>query len=157
MATLQQQITAELGVRQEIDPAAEIRRRIDFLKEYLGRTALNGYVHGISGGQDSTLVGMLAQRAVAELREEGKSARFVALRLPYAVQSDEEDAQLALKFIDPDETYTLDIARATDGITAEMHSRGIEVSDFNKGNIKARERMVAHYAIAGEWADRKSG
>ena len=151
MATLQQQITAELGVRQEIDPAAEIRRRIDFLKEYLGRTALNGYVHGISGGQDSTLVGMLAQQAVAELREEGKSARFVALRLPYAVQSDEEDAQLALKFIDPDETYTLDIARATDGITAEMHSRGIEVSDFNKGNIKARERMVAHYAIAGEW------
>lgn len=26
------------------------------------------------------------------------------------------------------------------------------MSDFNKGNIKARERMVAQYAIAGEYA-----
>lgn len=151
MATLQQQITAELGVRQQIDPGVELRRRVDFLKEYLQRTGLRGYVHGISGGQDSTLVGLLAQRAVAELREEGESARFIALRLPYAVQSDEEDAQLALKFIEPDETLTIDIARATDGITAELRSRGIDVSDFNKGNIKARQRMVAHYALAGEW------
>lgn len=151
MVTLQEQIATELGVRPDIDPEAEIRRRIDFLKDYLLGTNLNGYVHGISGGQDSTLVGMLAQRAVHELREAGRSARFVALRLPYAVQSDEEDAQLALKFIDPDETYTIDIARATDGITADLQRRGIHVSDFNKGNIKARERMVAHYAVAGEW------
>src|SRR5699024_11436160 len=78
-------------------------------------------------------------------------SRFIALRLPYAVQSDEEDAQLALKFIEPDETLTIDVARATDGIAAEMLSRGIAVSDFNKGNIKARQRVVAHYALTGEW------
>src|SRR5699024_7930003 len=98
----------------------------------LVRTRLHGYVLGISGGQDSTLVGALAQRAVAELREEGVSVRFVALRLPYAMQSDEEDAQLALKFIDPDETYTIDIAVATDAIEQQMVGHGISVSDFNK-------------------------
>src|SRR5699024_4356670 len=124
---------------------------IEFLKDYLARTKLGGYVLGISGGQDSTLVGVLAQRAVAELREEGGQARFVALRLPYATQSDEEDAQLALRVIDPDETYTSDIAVATDAIEQQMVGHGISVSDCNKGNIKARQRMVAHYAVAGEW------
>src|SRR5699024_11431129 len=78
-------------------------------------------------------------------------ARYDAHRLPYATQSDEEDAQLALKFIDPDETYTIDIAVATDAIEQQMVGHGISVSDFNKGNIKARQRMVAHYAVAGEW------
>ena len=29
-------------------------------------------------------------------------------------------------------------------------SLGLPISDFNKGNIKARERMIAQYAIAGQ-------
>lgn len=151
MISLQQQAIRSLRVRPSIDAETEIRTRIQFLKDYLRRTGLKGYVLGISGGQDSTLAGMLAQRAVAELRDEGVECRFVALRLPYRTQGDEEDAQLALKFIDPDVTYTVDIADATDAIVDQFAAQGVEMTDFNKGNIKARQRMIAHYAVAGEF------
>lgn len=147
--TLQQQIIRDLQVQPVIDPGTELRRRLDFLKDYLLETGLKGYVLGISGGQDSTLVGWLAQQAVAELRAEGHDVRFVALRLPYDVQADEEDAQLALKFIDPDETYTIDVAPATDSLVDAAGE--VVITDFNKGNIKARQRMIAQFAVAGEW------
>ncbi len=41
---------------------------------------------GISGGQDSTLVGKLVQMSVNELREEGIDCTFIAVKLPYGVQ-----------------------------------------------------------------------
>ncbi|MFI7169875.1 ammonia-dependent NAD(+) synthetase [Rhodococcoides fascians] len=145
-------IMRELAVQSTIDPVTEVRRRVDFLKDYLASTPASGFVLGISGGQDSTLTGKLAQRAVTELRAEGHEAEFVAVRLPYGVQADEDDAAIALKFIDPDRTVTVNIKEASDAAaaaTAEALGTG-EVRDFVRGNIKARQRMVAQYAIAGE-------
>ena len=106
---------------------------------------------GISGGQDSTLAGRLAQIAVERLRDSGVDAHFLAVRLPHGVQVDEDDAQLALRFIEPDETVTVDIAPATKALSDEVAGAlGAPLSDFNKGNVKARLRMVAQYALAGE-------
>ncbi len=146
----QDDIIAAVGARAHIDPATELRRRIDFLKEYLATTGLAGYVLGISGGQDSTLAGWLAQQAVAELRADGARAVFVALRLPYRVQHDEGDAQQALAFIQPDEALTLDIAGPVDALVDQSAAAGVPLGDFTRGNVKARLRMVAQYAIAGE-------
>ncbi len=59
---------------------------MDFLKAYLRKHPfLKTYVLGISGGQDSTLAGRLAQLAVEEMRAETRddSYRFIAVRLPY--------------------------------------------------------------------------
>lgn len=81
MATLRESIIEELGTKPTIDAAAEVRARVQFLKDYVRSTPAKGFVLGISGGQDSTLAGALAQRAVAELREEGHEAEFVAVRL----------------------------------------------------------------------------
>ncbi len=67
---------------------------------------------GISGGQDSTLAGRLAQLAAESIREEGGNAEFIAVRLPHGTQQDEDDAQLALKFIKPDKSWTFDIKSA---------------------------------------------
>lgn len=145
-------IMRELAVQSTIDPVTEVRRRVDFLKDYLASTPASGFVLGISGGQDSTLTGKLAQQAVTELRVDGHEAEFVAVRLPYGVQADEDDASIALKFIDPDRTVTVNIKDASDAAaaaTAEALGTG-EVRDFVRGNIKARQRMVAQYAIAGE-------
>jgi len=100
--SLQEDIIAQLGV---IDPQEEIRRSIDFLKDYLQKHPfLKTFVLGISGGQDSTLAGRLAQLAMEEMRAETGDAsyQFVAVRLPYGVQADEADAQKALAFIQPD-------------------------------------------------------
>ena len=44
---------------------------------------------------------------------------FIAVRLPYTVQADEDDAQLALQFIRPDRQVTFNIQRAVEGVAAE--------------------------------------
>lgn len=149
---MQKEIVDKLGVKPTIDVAVEIESRVDFLVNYLRTTRAAGYVLGISGGQDSTLAGKLAQLAVEKARDEGLEAQFVAVRLPHGVQADEDDAQLALNFIAPDETVTVNIEPATTAIsTAVAEALGMErLGDFNKGNVKARMRMIAQYAIAGE-------
>lgn len=152
MNDLQQRIIRELGVVPEIDAAAEIERRVAFLADYAAALpGVRGFVLGISGGQDSSLAGRLAQLAAERLRERGIDAEFWAMRLPYGVQHDEDDAQLALSFIRPDHTVTVNIADSVDGMVAALtEATGEPVSDFNKGNVKARARMVAQYGLAGD-------
>jgi len=117
---------------------------------YLWRAGAKGLVLGISGGQDSSLAGRLCQLAVEQLGAEGHPSTFLAVRLPYATQRDEDDAQLALDFIRPQSSATFNIMRAVDGIDDEyLVSTGRELPDFDKGNVKARARMVAQYALAG--------
>ncbi|MEP6478339.1 MAG: ammonia-dependent NAD(+) synthetase [Rhodoglobus sp.] len=151
MREVQAQIISDLEVSPAVDPAQQVRTRIDFLKNYLRAAHAQGFVLGISGGQDSSLAGRLCQLAVEELRAEGTSAEFTAVRLPYSVQADEADAQLALTFIKADHEVTFNIKRGVDGFEAEYADAiGAEMSDFTKGNVKARSRMIAQYAIAGQ-------
>ncbi|MGG0150849.1 ammonia-dependent NAD(+) synthetase [Bacillus mycoides] len=149
--TLQEQIMKALHVQPVIDPKVEIRKRIDFLKAYLKTTGAKGFVLGISGGQDSTLAGRLAQLAVEEVRNEGGNATFISVRLPYKVQKDEDDAQLALQFIQADQSVAFDIASTVDAFSNQYENLlGESLTDFNKGNVKARIRMVTQYAIGGQ-------
>lgn len=151
MRELQALVIKEMGVKPVIDAAAEVRSRVDFLKEYLLASGTKGFVLGISGGIDSTLAGRLAQSAAEELREAGTDAKFVAVRLPYGQQLDEADAQAALEFVAADVERTLNVQAGVDGLEeAFLAATGAPVSDFNKGNIKARMRMIAQYALAGE-------
>ena len=152
MSAMQSDIIAALGVAPTINPEEEITRRVQFLVDYLDATGAKGYVLGISGGQDSTLAGRLAQMAVEKRRAAGQEATFVAVRLPHGVQADEDDAQLALQLIQPDETVTVNIEPATTAMAgAVAEALGTDgLGDFNKGNVKARMRMIAQYAIAGE-------
>ena len=151
MSSLQQQIIEELHVLPTINAEEEIRKSVDFLKEYAKKNSfLKGFVLGISGGQDSTLTGKLTQMAVDELNEEAGEARYTfwAIRLPYGVQADEKDCQDALDFIQPTEVLKVNIKPAVDASIASLKVAGIEVSDFVKGNEKARERMKVQYAVA---------
>lgn len=151
MRELQAKIIEEMGVQPRIDPAGEVRKRVTFLKEYLKATHTTGFVLGISGGLDSSLAGRLAQLAVEELEAEGTEASFVAVRLPHGFQHDEEDAQVALDFIGATTEWTFNIAPAVEGFESEFEkTTGAPVSDFTKGNMKARSRMIAQYALAGE-------
>ncbi|MDY6056006.1 ammonia-dependent NAD(+) synthetase [Micrococcus sp.] len=187
MRELQQQIIAELGVRPEIDPAAEVEARVQFLVDYLVATGASGFVLGISGGVDSSTAGRLAQLAVERRRAElgvpdavalggptgtpapaassagsspsgaGDDATpspehpvFTAVRLPYRVQHDEAEAQAAMAFVDADRQVTFNVAEGVDGVAAEFaRATGGQISDYNKGNVKARVRMTAQYALAG--------
>lgn len=151
MRELQSRIIDELNVTPSVDAAEEVAERVDFLVQYLRATGASGFVLGISGGQDSSLAGRLCQLAVERLADEGVAAEFIAVRLPYGVQHDEDDAQLALSFIRPQRTITFNIKPGVDGVDDEFAvAVGETLSDFNKGNVKARLRMVAQYAIAGQ-------
>ncbi len=152
MKTLQQQIIEELKVQPVIDVKKEIRRSVEALKNYLRKhPAIKALVLGISGGQDSTLTAKIAQMAVNELNEElgEKVYSFIAVRLPYGVQKDESDCQDAIQFIQPDEVITVNIKPAVDASVNSLKEAGIELTNFLKGNEKARERMKVQYSIAG--------
>ncbi|MCD7035824.1 ammonia-dependent NAD(+) synthetase [Metabacillus sp. GX 13764] len=149
--SMQERIIKALDVQPQIEPAQEIRKRVDFLKQYIKKTKAKGFVLGISLGQDSTLAGKLCQMAVNELREEGTDASFVAVRLPYKVQKDEHDAKLVFDFIEPDKVVTFNIADTVDSFTKtynEMNDEDLE--DYHRGNVKARVRMIVQYAVGGQ-------
>ncbi|MFV9671088.1 ammonia-dependent NAD(+) synthetase [Pantoea sp. ARC607] len=150
--SLQQEIIEALGVKPTIDASQEVRVSVDFLKAYLKRhSGLKTLVLGISGGQDSTLAGKLAQTAIAELRQESgdNDYTFIAVRLPYGVQADEQDCQDALAFIQPDRSLVVNIKESVLASERALKEAGITLSDFVRGNEKARERMKAQYSIAG--------
>lgn len=150
MRELQSTIIDEMGTRPSIDPAQEVERRVQMLCDYATSAGARGFILGISGGVDSTLAGRLAQLAAERLREQGHEAVFTAARLPYRVQADEADAQSALEFIRPDESLSYDVAPAVDAFTAEFsRAAGREIADIDKGNAKARVRMITQYALAG--------
>lgn len=141
---------------EEFDVKNAIRARIDYLKGFIKNSGLKGFALGISGGVDSSTAGKLCQLACEELREEGCDAKFVAMRLPAGVQFDEEDAQIALKFIKPDVVLNVNIGATANVFNAEclnaVTSNDINLTasqaDFHKGNIKARLRMAAQYYAA---------
>jgi NAD+ synthase len=74
------------------------------------------------------------------------------------LSADEDDAQAAIQFIQPSQTLMVNIQPGSDAIhgsvTAAIDHLGLlpqneGVIDFNKGNVKARMRMIAQYEIAG--------
>ncbi|WP_075989692.1 ammonia-dependent NAD(+) synthetase [Vibrio fluvialis] len=157
---MEQIIREEMRVLPSIDPEFEIERRVGFIKRKLTESGCKALVLGISGGIDSTTCGRLAQLAVDALNQEHVTDqyKFVAVRLPYGEQKDEDEAQLALSFIKPTYSVSVNIKAGVDGLHAASHDAlagtGLIPSeeakvDFVKGNVKARARMVAQYEIAG--------
>lgn len=157
---LAEEIIKEMRVLPEIDPAEEITRRVNFIKTTLKNSGLKHLVLGISGGVDSSTCGRLAQLAVESLNQEAgtEEYKFVAVRLPYGTQKDEEDAQVALSFIQPSVSLAINVKPGVDGIHSEvlsamqgtdLHEATDHAIDFAKGNVKARARMVAQYEVGG--------
>ena len=154
-----QTIIDEMRVLPDIDPEFEIQRRVSFIQNQLRASGCKSLVLGISGGVDSSTCGRLAQLAVDGLNQTTNSSdyQFVAVRLPYGVQQDEDDAQTSLSFIQPSKSLTVNIKAGTDAINASvcdtLADNGLlpneAAVDFAKGNVKARARMTSQYEIAG--------
>jgi len=157
---MKQQILQEMQVLASIDAEVEIQRRTNFIKTKLQQAYCQTLILGISGGVDSSTTGRLCQLAVEQLNQSENTDKyhFIAVRLPYAVQKDEDEAQLALQFIQPSRVVTVNIQNGADGIHEStlnaLHESKINLAvnantDFIKGNVKARMRMIAQYEIAG--------
>lgn len=157
---MEHHIRKEMRVLPSIDEQYEVERRVNFIKSKLTASGCKSLVLGISGGVDSTTCGRLAQLAIDELNQQHNtnSYQFVAVRLPYGEQKDEDEAQLALSFIKPTHSVSVNIKPGVDGLHSASHValQGTPLLpndsakiDFVKGNVKARARMVAQYEIAG--------
>lgn len=150
MSEMQAMIVEEMKVKPSIDSAETIKEMQHFIEQYLhAHTFVKTLVLGISGGQDSTLAGKLVQLAVENMRNaSGRDVQFIAVKLPYGVQKDADEVEDALNFIQPDRILTVNIKPAVDKSVQSLKEAGIALSDFHKGNEKARERMKVQYAIA---------
>ncbi|MDC0640579.1 ammonia-dependent NAD(+) synthetase [Porticoccaceae bacterium] len=154
-----QAIIDEMRVMPDIDPQFEIQRRVSFIQSQLQLSGCKTLVLGISGGVDSSTCGRLAQLAVDGLNQQmsANDYQFIALRLPYGVQRDEDDAQIALNFIQPSHSLAVNIKPGTDGINQSvcdaLQNNNLLPDagrvDFAKGNLKARARMASQYEVAG--------
>ncbi len=150
-----ERILTEWGVQptEGRDWNSEITKRVAFLCKTLKSAGRSSLVLGISGGVDSTVAGKLCQLAVDEMKKTDPEATFIAVRLPYGAQADEDDAQAALQFIAPDRIMTVDIKPSVDALHAAVVVNASDVdpaaADFERGNVKARVRMAAQYEIAG--------
>lgn len=153
-------IIKAMRVLPTIDASFEIERRVHFIQQVLQQSGLTQLVLGISGGVDSSTCGRLAQLAVDRLNQTEQTSRyrFIAVRLPYASQHDEADAQQAVDFIQPSHRLSVNVQPGTDAlhhaVISSMDEAGLleatpAAVDFAKGNVKARNRMAIQYEIAG--------
>jgi len=152
---LQQQIIERLGVKPSIDPGQEIRKRVDFLKQYVKDTGTAGLLIAISGGLDSAVAAGLCKQATDELTaESGREYITLGVFQPYGEQVDIQDSYAVAEAFKLTHKAETNIAEAVDEIVLEVeHSfklLGIprHISRGGKGNVKARTRMVMQYALA---------
>lgn len=153
--SLQSEIIARLGVKPEIDPDAEIRKRVDFLKEYVKKSGTTGLLIAISGGIDSAVATGLCKKATDELSEEtGRAYMTLGVFQPYGEQADIQDSYAVAEAFNLKYKVETNIAEAVDEIALEVEhgfkSMGMprHLSRGGKGNVKARTRMVMQYALA---------
>ena len=112
-----------------------------FLQEYLESSHCKGYVLGLSGGVDSSLVAAIARKAV------GKDKLHC-----YAIdidsnKADVEDAKKVAEELD----LNLEVINLSD--TYHSYLEKLDGEDFirlTKSNLKVRMRMVALFAYAQE-------
>jgi len=157
MSSLQQEIIAKLGVKPKIDPDEEIRRRVDFLKEYVKKANANGLLIAISGGIDSAVATGLCKRATDELTAEtGKEYITLGVFQPYGEQEDIAHSYAVAETFGLKYKVETNIRDAVDEIVLEAEhafkNLGMprHLSRGGKGNVKARTRMVIQYALAFE-------
>ena len=112
-----------------------------FLQEYLEQSHCKGYVLGLSGGVDSSLVAAIARKAV------GKDKLFCYAIDVESNKADIEDAKQVAKELD----LNLEVINLTDTYHSYLKSlKGDEFIRLTKSNLKVRMRMVALFAYAQE-------
>lgn len=121
----------------------EVEKRVTWIQSLVKQSKTKGIVLGISGGIDSAVVAVLCQKAVAE--------NFLGLIMP--IESSpvhRHDARLLLKkyqmrYLEIEMTRSYELLADTLGT-----AYGTALSPLTKGNMKARMRMIADYAIANQ-------
>lgn len=113
----------------------------NFIEKYLDDSKANGYVLGLSGGVDSSLVAALTKKAVG-------SSRLTCLILP--IESDEKDTSDALA-VGKSLNVIYEIMDATEAYRSMkkvLEEQGVVLDRPALSNLKVRIRMSILYAFA---------
>ena len=112
---------------------------VSFLKEYKEKTHAKGYVLGLSGGVDSSLVAALARKAV------GKD-NLMCIMMPIdSNPSDLNDAKEVANALDV-RHVVLDGSNSFHETLKEFEKQGLSLDKMSKSNLKVRIRMTMLYA-----------
>ena len=112
---------------------------VSFLKEYKEKTHAKGYVLGLSGGVDSSLVAALAKKAV------GKD-NLMCIMMPIdSNPSDLNDAKEVANALDV-RYVVLDGSNSFHETLKEFERQGLSLDKMSKSNLKVRIRMTMLYA-----------
>lgn len=132
---------------------------VSFLKNYQERTHVKGYVLGISGGKDSTVVAKLLVDSI------GKE-NILGVLMPNGKQADIEDSYTVCDFLDINYTvvnienafdeliHQIDVSKIT---TVEGSEENIPVTKKALTNVPPRIRMTILYTIAQSVGYRVAG
>lgn len=157
MLSMQEEIINALGVKPSIEPEAEVRRRVDFLKSRVLESGADGLLIGISGGVDSAAAAGLCKAATDELTAlGGKDYMTLAVFQPYGEQEDIEDGYLVAQALGIQSAVETNIGDAVDELALETEyalkrlGRHRHMSYQGKGGLKTRIRMAALHALADE-------
>ena len=112
-----------------------------FLREYLEKTHSDGYVIGVSGGVDSSVVAAILKNAVGKNKVHGI---LIPIR---SIPADLEDGLTLCKDIDLNYTI-IDGTKQFDAAIEEFNRNDIPLDKGTAGNFKARMRMAILYAYA---------
>jgi NAD+ synthetase len=137
------------GREEEPDPLAidgELTRKwlVSFLQDEITmRRGFKQALVGLSGGVDSALVAFLAAAALGRENVTG-------VRLPYRSSSPDslEHAQLVIDKLGIP-SLTIDISAAVDGYLAQV-DQDAAVSPARRGNVMARQRMIALFDLSAK-------
>jgi NAD+ synthase len=120
----------------DVDAAAVRAQLAEFLRDYAARAGAKGYVVGLSGGVDSSVVGALCADAVG-----GSSVLGITLPADRSNPLDRAHAQLvARRFRIPTETFS--IQPFLDAMHRACRHKATRLTD---ANLRSRARMLVLY------------
>ncbi len=120
----------------------DIKKRSEFIYNYINQSKTNGVVIGISGGIDSAVTAALCIKALG--RE-----KVLGIWMPaHSNIIHKNDTELLANAIGL-QLMTIDLGKTFDILVQEFEKKN-RLNEINKGNIKARLRMTALYTIAGQ-------
>ncbi|WP_028544685.1 ammonia-dependent NAD(+) synthetase [Paenibacillus taiwanensis] len=153
--SLQEEIVKRFGVQPQINEATEVRKRVDFLKQYVKQSGTSGLLIAISGGIDSAVAAALCKQATDELAaESGQPYMTLGVFQPYGEQVDIADSYAVAEAFKLQHTVETNVQDAVNEIALETEQAFKQLGNYRhisipgKGNVKARIRMVTQYALA---------
>lgn len=124
----------------QFDPKSEIARVEEFIARKKSEIGFNTAIIGLSGGIDSSLTAVLANRVLSNHNME-------VVFLPEATTPDRDRRDVA-RLAEEFELKVRDIA--IDDLVSVFERKLGEMSELTKANLKARIRMVIFYTLANQ-------